>query len=57
LSKDILWDNENHSLPRAAYILFRAARLSRPFPSLIEHAAVYDMNEALIQWVAAATRE
>jgi hypothetical protein len=38
-------------------ILIRAARLSRPFPSLIEHAAVYDMNEALIQWVAAASRE
>jgi hypothetical protein len=42
--------------PGHAYILIRAARLSRPFPSLIEHAAVNDMNEALIQWVAAASR-
>src|SRR5271170_1508674 len=43
--------------PGHAYILVRAARFSRPFPSLIEHAAVHDMNEALIQWIAAASRE
>ena len=42
--------------PGHAYILIRAARLSHPFPSLIEHAAVNDMNEVLIQWVAAPVR-
>jgi hypothetical protein len=43
--------------PGHAYILIRAARLSRPLPSLIEHAAVHGMNEALFQWIAAAPRE
>ena len=43
--------------PGHSYILIRAAGLSGPFPSLIEHAAVHDMNEALIQWVAAASRK
>ena len=43
--------------PGHDYILIRAGRLSRPFPSLIEHVAVHDMIEALIQWVAAVARE
>jgi hypothetical protein len=42
--------------PGQAYILIRAARLSRPFPSLIQHAAVHVMNEALSQWVAATSK-
>lgn len=43
--------------PGHSYILIRAARLSRPFPSLIEHAGVDYMNEALVQWIAAASRK